>query len=182
MNANEVENLGHKIKCSPKEKFTKDDDERLMKIISERGSINWIIISEVMGNKNARQCKERYEYYLSPNINRRPFTREEDLMLIQQYQLHGPKWIPISLHFQRRTDSQLKNRFHKLKRTFNKMDKYFEVFSNIPIHTAPQDVIETPQVSVIVNSVEETPQSENMFNFGDYFNDYQDDFDIDNWH
>lgn len=33
-----------------------------------------------MPGRNARQCKDRWEKYLNPDINFQPFTQEEDRM------------------------------------------------------------------------------------------------------
>ncbi|EAX97202.1 Myb-like DNA-binding domain containing protein [Trichomonas vaginalis G3] len=71
----------------------------------------------MMKNRNARQCKERYTKYLSPDINRNPWTPEEDELLKEKLCQLGPKWVKISKLFDRRTDAALKNRWCILKKS-----------------------------------------------------------------
>jgi hypothetical protein len=175
------DDLGERSKSKSRKRFTKEDDEKLMKIIHEKGSINWIVISNLMKNKTPRQCKERYEYYLCPNINQRPFTQEEDLLLIQQYQLHGSKWVSIGFHFPGRTDSQIKNRFHKLKRYFVKMENYFTSYNYIVNQLTSQDVVKTQNAADDTDLAEAPQQNESIFHIEDFSDQYQDEFKLDNW-
>ena len=59
---------------------------------------------------------ERYVNYLDPNINRSPFTPEEDALLLARYNEFGPKWLKISTFFSKRTGMTLKNRYNFLKK------------------------------------------------------------------
>lgn len=70
----------------------------------------------MLPGRNARQCKDRYEKYLDPNINVSPFTQEEDKKLLSLRELYGPKWILISKHFNNRSDNSLKSRYKLLMR------------------------------------------------------------------
>ena len=63
-----------------------------------------------MNGRNARQLKERWYYYLSPNINRGPWTPEEDELLLQLYRQYGSKWMKISNSFKNRTHISIRNR------------------------------------------------------------------------
>ena len=56
----------------PKRKFNEKDDEKLKEIVQRVGEDDWNEVAKQMGSRNARQCKERWENYLSPNINREP--------------------------------------------------------------------------------------------------------------
>ncbi|EAY00730.1 Myb-like DNA-binding domain containing protein [Trichomonas vaginalis G3] len=103
-------------KSHPKCKFTKNDDMRLCSIISECSELNWKLISEKMGDRNPRQCKERWENYLNPNINRSPFSVAEDILLLEKYQEFGAKWVIISKFFNNRSDISIKSRYMVLKR------------------------------------------------------------------
>lgn len=102
---------GRHVKC----KFTQEEDNKLVSLVQIYGQ-NWQKISIEMGNRNVRQCKERYENYLSPNVNRSQFTEEEDRLLLEKYRILGPKWVTIAKLFKGRTDSAIKSRFLLLKR------------------------------------------------------------------
>ena len=98
-------------KIHSKRKFSPEEDERLTKIVSELGDSNWKRISELMGTRNYRQCRERWVNYLSPNVCRDPWTPEEDNLLVQKFKELGSQWSTISKFFKNRTDVNVKNRW-----------------------------------------------------------------------
>ena len=106
-----------------KEKFTPEEDQLLLKLIDELGDKDWKAISEKMPNRNRRQCRDRYKYYLSPDVNRQPWTEEDDELLLKLYAQHGNKWTIISTFFPNRTDIDVKNHYLKIQRKESK--KYF---------------------------------------------------------
>ncbi|EAX83065.1 Myb-like DNA-binding domain containing protein [Trichomonas vaginalis G3] len=99
-----------------KDKFTQEDDEHLKEIVGKLEEIDWKTVAHQMGNKNARQCKDRWVNYLSPTVNRSKFSFQEDILLLEKYNIYGPKWVFISKFFENRTDVNIKARFLILKR------------------------------------------------------------------
>ena len=97
-----------------KKRFTKEEDEKLLKIVSIIGTYNWQAISDFMGNFTTRQCRERYNNYLKPGLNKAPFTPEEDKMLIEKVAVFGKKWKLISFWFKNRTPYAVKNHYKVL--------------------------------------------------------------------
>ena len=69
-----------------------------------------------MVGRNARQCHDRWKYYLSPKINHAPWTEEDDRNLIKAYTELNGKWVNIAKRFKGRTDTQIKNRWNTLNR------------------------------------------------------------------
>jgi hypothetical protein len=55
-------------------------------------------------------------YYLSPELNTRPWTPTEDALLIEKYLMIGSRWVTIAKFFPNRTDAMIKNRFLMLQR------------------------------------------------------------------
>jgi hypothetical protein len=94
--------------------FTQSEDEHLKELVNEFGTKNWDPISKLMGNRNERQCKERWEKYLSPTVNQGAWSKEEDECLIQLEKSFGRKWVKISSIFLNRTDVACKNRWNSL--------------------------------------------------------------------
>lgn len=92
--------------------FAKEEDVRLQYLVQMFGTKDWKLISYYMLLRNARQCKDRFKNYLSPKINLKPWTKEEDKMLIQKVTEFGPKWVYISKFFEGRSDNNLKNRWY----------------------------------------------------------------------
>lgn len=97
-------------------KFTKHEDKVLQESVKELGDNNWAEISERLPGRNPRQCKDRWEKYLSPNVNISPFSAEEDIQLLRLRETMGPKWILISKQFNNRSDNSLKSRYKLLMR------------------------------------------------------------------
>ena len=91
--------------------FSKEEDARLLYLVKYYGD-DWTKISILMPFRSSRQCKERYEGYLSPSINHGKFSEEEDLLLIEKYEEFGSKWTKISQYFEGRSGNQLKNRWN----------------------------------------------------------------------
>jgi hypothetical protein len=82
--------------------------------VNDHGTRNWSLIAMLMENRNERQCKERWENYLSPKVNQSIWSQNEDQMLVQKAKEIGKKWVCISSLFSNRTDIQCKNRWNFL--------------------------------------------------------------------
>lgn len=97
---------------SHRRSFTPQEDMLLAHLVSQSPNPNWDYIASVFMNRTARQCREHYRSYLAPNLVNGPWTREEDMSLIQLIQQYGFKWVQISKHFPGRSDSNVKNRWY----------------------------------------------------------------------
>jgi hypothetical protein len=91
--------------------FTPREDLLLAHLVSFYGPAKWDIIAMSMNGRTARQCRERYRSVLTPGIVNGPWSRAEDLLLTELYQVHGPKWSLIARHFEGRSDCNVKNRW-----------------------------------------------------------------------
>lgn len=79
-------NQGHKSSIT-KTQWQKKEDDELFSIISEKGTKQWQEIAEILNsklgvNRNGKQCRERWYNFLNPEINRDPFSNEEDLKIL----------------------------------------------------------------------------------------------------
>lgn len=115
--------------------FSHDEDQKLLEIIhnsikskakifnglNEEKLINWKNVSKEMGNRSVRQCKERYLHYLSPYINKKEWTNEEDALLISSVTQHGKKWKVFEDLFKNRTEIDIRNRYHVIERRISKV-------------------------------------------------------------
>jgi hypothetical protein len=97
------------------------EDEALVKLIQEKKD-RWgeiaAVINLSMHNgiklRSGKQCKERWNNHLNPEINRGPWTRIEDISLLEKYKRYGNKWSQIAKKVDRRTESSVKNRIKSL--------------------------------------------------------------------
>ena len=103
-------------RSGPKKKFTPEEDERLRQLVGEFGEFEWEKIASMFPNRNPRQCHDRWKFYLNPKINKTPFTKEEDWLLINLVCKYGGMWVQISKHFKNRSDVQMKNRWKALQK------------------------------------------------------------------
>ena len=98
-------------------KFTREEDKKLTKLVRTYGEKNWKTIAKIMVDRNERQCRERWRYFLSPKVqNKKCWTVEEDDLLLLKYAEIGPKWSTLSKFFKKRSDISVKNRYHILIR------------------------------------------------------------------
>lgn len=95
-------------------RFTKLEDELLKQLVESQQNPNWNEIAKQLKNRTARQCRERYNNYLRPNIINGQWTKEEDALLIDLFNKFGPKWALISQSFKSRSPVNIKNRHSTL--------------------------------------------------------------------
>jgi hypothetical protein len=100
----------------PHLKWTHEEDERLERLVAIEGTGDWMTVSKLMGDRNPRQCKERWGNYLRCDLKRVDWTPEEDELLVRKYEELGARWVHISKFFPNRTDSMVKTRFKLMKR------------------------------------------------------------------
>lgn len=103
-------------KLHPRVPFTQIEDELLIGLVNRYGVYNWKYISLQMPGRNVRQCKERWENYLSPEVFNGPWTVEENELLVKKYEELGPRWKKISSFFPTRTDINIKNHWKMCER------------------------------------------------------------------
>jgi hypothetical protein len=96
--------------------FEPREDTRLAELVQKYGTDSWNTIATELGNRTARQCRNRYTLFLAPGVNNEPWTPEDDNLLKQRYEELGPKWALLRQFFPGRTDLSIKNRFIFLAR------------------------------------------------------------------
>ena len=96
--------------------FTQEEDIKLKSLVMQFGDQNWKEISKHMFKRSPRQCRERYKFYLSPNLNNMIWTKEEDTYLQILVSYYGNKWSLISKFFLGRTEINVKCRYYRLER------------------------------------------------------------------
>ena len=99
-----------------KSKFTHEEDQMLRMLVYRFGSKDWQSISKMMGSRNPRQCRERWNNYLNPKLSQLPWSMEEDILLANKYAEFGSHWSKISKFFPNRSDNAIRNRWCLLLR------------------------------------------------------------------
>ena len=139
----------------PHKKWSKEEDEKLKKLVEEFGVNDWRHLAKKMEGRNSRQCRERYQYYLNPSLIQGQWTREEDELIISLRNNLGPQWMKISKYFEHRTDAMIKNRFHFLvRKEKKKKEEDATVVENVGIHDEMiQNSLELNDKSVLDESL-----------------------------
>jgi hypothetical protein len=96
--------------------FSATEDQLLEAAIDRLGVNDWDAVAKQVPDRSARQCRERWFSYLSPDVNRMPWTTEEDALLFDSLQTHGPKWGALVTFFRNRTQNNIKNRWNTIIR------------------------------------------------------------------
>jgi hypothetical protein len=104
--------IGHH---APRQKFSADEDEAIHQLVSVHQN-DWQAIADELGNRRARQFKERWKQYLSPALTHEAWTRQEDDMLDQKVREMGKRWKVLEQFLPKQTHVSLKNRHNQLVR------------------------------------------------------------------
>lgn len=126
--------LSYQNRAVVRKTFSKEEDARLVEIVNKMGDNfeGWNVVAEKMKTRTARQCRERWVSYLSPNIRVEKWTEDEDKILIEKINKIGKKWTEIASYFNGRSGSDIKNRWysHLKDITFVNDDNKIEFLSD----------------------------------------------------
>ena len=102
--------------------WTASQDEALKEQVRLHGPQNWPRIASAMPiSRSNKQCRERWFNHLDPSIKTGPWTEEEDRTILRCLGdgMEG-KWTLIAKMISGRTDNNVKNRWHYLKKRVHK--------------------------------------------------------------
>ncbi|KAK8841264.1 hypothetical protein M9Y10_027465 [Tritrichomonas musculus] len=109
--------------------FSKEEDAKLVEIVNLMGDNfeGWNVVAEKMKTRTARQCRERWVSYLSPNIRVEKWTEDEDRILIDKINKIGKKWTEIASYFNGRSGSDIKNRWYSHLKDITFLNEYSKI-------------------------------------------------------
>lgn len=85
------------------------EDERLLAAVGLQGPRDWPGVARRVETRSSNQCRDRWYNYLSPAINKSPWTQAEELRLFLLHTAFGNRWALIADHLGGRTDNTVKN-------------------------------------------------------------------------
>ncbi|XP_036940175.1 myb-related protein B-like isoform X4 [Acanthopagrus latus] len=95
--------------------WSKDEDEKLLRLVKEFGSSSWSSVSLhfKQGQRSDVECQRRWQQVKNPELVKGPWTQEEDERVIDLVQKYGVKrWSLIAKHLRSRNGKQCRERWH----------------------------------------------------------------------
>ncbi|KFH43268.1 Myb-like DNA-binding protein myb-like protein [Hapsidospora chrysogenum ATCC 11550] len=88
--------------------WSAEEDARLLELVLPL-EYDWVKIEKRMGTRNAKQCRERYQQQLKPELNHDPITPAEGQFILDYVSSHGKQWANLSRKLPGRSDNCIKN-------------------------------------------------------------------------
>lgn len=99
MSCNVVQCRQRWLKCTrpgiKKGKWSDHEDKLLQKVM-ESHFHGWKYVAEKIPYRTSKQCRDRWNNYVSPAINKNPFSIKDDKLLKRIFAIYGNQWAKLA--------------------------------------------------------------------------------------
>ena len=118
-------------KSGPKP-WTREEDNLLLTLVQTmQWPMKWTVVAQTLQDRTGKQCRERYVNHLNPRLKSSDWAPIEDATIFHLYNTIGSHWAKMSKIIPGRTDNGIKNRFHNIRRQYEREDTHRLRLSNV---------------------------------------------------
>ncbi|KHN46161.1 transcription factor MYB119 [Glycine max] len=117
--------------CWIKGQWNQEEDRKLIMLVKQYGERKWAEIAEKLEGRVGKQCRERWNNHLRPDIKKDSWSEEEERILVDTHARVGNRWCEIAKRIQGRSENAIKNHWNATKRRQNSKRKNKKTKSSI---------------------------------------------------
>ena len=92
------------------------EDELVRTLVAQFGPRKWKLIASRLKTKSQKQVYARWRDYLQPGLTTQPWSKEEQVKLLELQEHVGNQWAVLARLMPGRSPNAIKNRYHATKR------------------------------------------------------------------
>ena len=95
--------------------WSAEEDGKLLQL-KRLGGMNWRQLAKLVPGRSTKQCRERWQNFLDPALNKSKWTPSEDVGLLLLHAEIGNKWAELAQCFPGRTKLNVRDRWRTLQK------------------------------------------------------------------